>query len=67
MSVQAGDRIRSEIGALEGMLARIPQGRVIQRAGLEGRVARLEQEVADLRAELAQLTAGSARKTNTNA
>lgn len=48
MSVQAGDRIRSEIGALEGMLARIPQGRVIQRAGLEGRVARLREELVRL-------------------
>lgn len=33
---------------LEEMLARIPRGRVIQRVGLEGRVARLRDELAQL-------------------
>lgn len=48
MSVLASDHIRSEIGMLEEMLARIPTGRVIQRVGLEGRIARLREELARL-------------------
>ena len=48
MSIQPSDHIRSEIGMLEEMLARIPKGRVIQRVGLEGRVARLRDELARL-------------------
>ena len=48
MRIQRGDHIRSEIGELEAMLARIPRGRVIARAGLEGRVARLRDELGRL-------------------
>lgn len=48
MSLRVGDDLRSEIGILEAMLARIPAGRVIQRAGLMGRVARLREELARL-------------------
>lgn len=48
VTIQLVDHIRSEIGMLEGMLARIPRGRVIQRVGLEARVARLRDELARL-------------------